>query len=107
MENDATRQKRKVDRLDRFAVIAFALFVGTIFGTLLIFLSVASPHGGPEAMFDGFFLIPLLAIGGFFAFIFGIVWLSCAASATRLKRELRERYPQSFQATVSNKEYDY
>ena len=107
MEIEAIRQKQKADRLDRFAVIAFVLFIGTIIGTLVIFRSVASPHGGPEAMFDGLFLIPLLAVGGFFALIFCIVWLSCAASAARHKRELRKHYPQLFQTTVSNKKYDY
>jgi hypothetical protein len=93
MSNGALKPTQKLRRLERCTLISLIVLVLAIAGTVHAFRSLASPQGGPEAMFDGWLLGPL-AVGAGIIIIAAVAPLSCLVDLLRYRRIFRSRSPE-------------
>lgn len=79
---------RRIERVQTWSSITGVVFFAIIGGAVLAFFSVISgPGSGPDRMFDGLILIPILVIGAVGALVAGVVWLFLRAHVRDLKSE--------------------
>ena len=91
MSNNKSKIKQTIERLQKYASIAGWIFISAFGVTVLLILSVLSgPGAGPDRMFDGLILIPILGVGGILAFISGVLWLCMHIEISVQRRALSE-----------------